>query len=158
MAGNYVQRQIKRGSFPRHWCLVKWWTDKTAFRKWKVLGNIQGAACFSPIRTNSVRLMAACLFPLAVLWGRTLNPPTTGTVFSLLSVPSRSVHPALPLIFLHGRPPSPLQLPCFLLSCSTSIPVFFFLFSSPANSFFLNPPPYTHTHTHSLYFLQPNQR
>lgn len=142
MAGNYVQKQIKRGSFLRHWCLVKWWTDKTAFRKWKVQGNIQGAASFSPIRNNTVCLTAICLFQLAVLRGRTLNPHHSNYVslFFLSPLP-RSVRPSSDL------PPWPSSLSSaaslFLLSHSASYPMFF---SSSHHLFFFkshSPPPFS---------------
>lgn len=120
MAGNYVRQQIKRVLVRRHCCHVKWRTDKTAFRKWKVQGNIQGAASFSPIRNSTVCLTAVCLFQLAVPGGRALKPPlATVTLFLSSNLPTSALyippyvffHPLLWLFFfffnLPPPPPSP---------------------------------------------------
>lgn len=62
-------------------------------------GNSQDAASFSPIRSNTVCLMAICLFQLAVLGGRTPSPHHSNYISLVTPSPSPSVRPALPLIF-----------------------------------------------------------
>lgn len=119
MAGNYVQQQIKRGSFLRHWWLGKWWTDKTAFRKWKVQWNIQGTASFSPIRQHclshgrlfvptgcagrmhpeppppTVTMSLPLFCPLSLCLSSSFsNLPTMSTPLSS-AAPSLTVHPIL---------------------------------------------------------------